>query len=180
MITPEQLKKWRAEHAATTPGPWRITLDFGDPGEIHGPDGEIDLFVFYDAPQITHDGEFIIHAHEYVPALLDEVDRLRARLKNDDYNAALKTAGEENQVALLRAQLKAEILRRDSLDETVNSLREEFCHKEEEAGCAKWDAARIRKPAAELIDAADPQIAEIAPEFRKYITALDKAIKEAE
>ena len=170
MITPEQLKKWRAEHAATTPGPWRITLDFGDPGEIHGPDGEIDLFVFYDAPQITHDGEFIIHAHEYVPALLDEVDRLRARLKNDDYNAALKTAGEENQVALLRAQLETEILRRDSLDEMLDCVVAD--HKKDLA-----KLARIHEKAAELIDAADPQIAEIAPEFRKYITALADVLK---
>ena len=86
-----------ARAKAATPGPWRVTLDFGDPGEIHGPDGEIDLYVFYDGPQITYDGEFITHAREDIPALTAEVRRLKA-------------------------QLETEILRRDSLGETLDNV----------------------------------------------------------
>ena len=95
-----------------------------------------------------------------IPALIAEVERLQK--ENLSFHAIATEHYEET--VRLKAQLEAEILRRDSLDETLNNVLAD--HK------------AIRKAAEELIDAADPQISEIALEFRKYITALAEAIKE--
>ena len=109
MITDEQLKEWRALADAATPEPWLIDeaescigdvfslieiggIPFNDTISTVGSEGERYVFNLPDA-------KLIAAAREAVPALIDEVER----------------------------------------------LREEFCHKEEEASCAKWDAARLQK-----------------------------------
>ena len=97
MITDEQLKKWRALADAATPGPWLIDeaescigdvfslieiggIPFNDTISTVGSEGERYVFNLPDA-------KLIAAAREAVPALIDEVERLRARLENADLAA---------------------------------------------------------------------------------------------
>ena len=65
----------RARCEAATPGPWKLTKDgrYEDHDEcrIDLPDDNIELCRY-------ENGEFIAHARNYIPDLLDEVERLRA------------------------------------------------------------------------------------------------------
>lgn len=75
MITAEQLAQWRAACEKATPGPWwcecadicadkgRLVADFVPRGE---------------------DSDFIVVSRDALPALLDEVERLRAILRDWD------------------------------------------------------------------------------------------------
>ena len=99
-------------------------------------------------------------AREDIPALTARVRELEGELHVDP----------ENEIGRLNAQLETEILRRDSLGETLDNVVAD--HKKDIARLAD-----IKAKAKDLTDAADAQISEIAPEFRKYITALATALE---
>lgn len=83
MITAEQLAEWRAACEKATPGPW---LD-SETGDVYArtPKGGrlIADFVPYEENR-----QFIVAASVAMPALLDEVKRLRALLR--EWDAACK------------------------------------------------------------------------------------------
>lgn len=72
-LTEERLVEIRGREKAASDGPWAVQ-DKGAIPLIYGPDGE------RVAKVIDHqeDAAFIAHAREDIPALLDEVERLRA------------------------------------------------------------------------------------------------------
>lgn len=72
-LTEERLAEIRGREKVATQGPWAVQ-DKGAIPLIYGPDGE------RVAKVIDHqeDAAFIAHAREDIPALLDEVERLRA------------------------------------------------------------------------------------------------------
>lgn len=80
-MTEERIAKIRAREKAATQGPWREECVIGRRKEIEtfhtirDKDGAI-----VDVLPILayHDAAFIAHAREDIPALLDEVERLRA------------------------------------------------------------------------------------------------------
>lgn len=97
MIAQKQLDKWRRLADAATPGEW--WLDFRQ--VFNGEVPYINVCVTTDAADIAGLGEqeecqadaaFIAAAREAVPALLDEVERLRAELA--DARAATKQTRE--------------------------------------------------------------------------------------
>jgi hypothetical protein len=71
-LSEEELKRIRARADAATPGPW-TTWEKNPTDE-------------YYASCFPADEEFIGHARDDVPALLDEVERLRTALKLIDNN----------------------------------------------------------------------------------------------
>jgi hypothetical protein len=75
-LTEQQLDDIDARHKAATKGPWTVSENYSD---VLGPDGD-QLASYWDPTSQTRNGEFIAHAREDVPALLDEVRRLRFRL----------------------------------------------------------------------------------------------------
>ena len=78
MITAEQLEQWKALAEAATPGPWAIVENTVQAGDS--------LFVgtiFSDDTPANAD--FIAAARTVVPALLAEVDQLRAELDEQYY-----------------------------------------------------------------------------------------------
>jgi len=86
MITAEQLKEWRALADAATPGPWTYSMS----GDL-GTKAELRLIVRRHLAEPlgtmepnwipgNADMSFIKNAREAVPALINEVERLRAQL----------------------------------------------------------------------------------------------------
>lgn len=86
-MTPEQLAALKALADAATPGPWEEVAESGE-WWITGPDIYNDAVMTTNASEISQaDADFICAAREAVPALLAEVERLRA--DNADLRAAL-------------------------------------------------------------------------------------------
>lgn len=125
---------------------------------------------------------------EYVPALIAEVEQLRAEnehlkgqaeyfdkdiedLKEAHANKASEWLEALAEVGRLRRILKTvqRARRRHRANSKWANDRAEYLDKQ---------LAAIRTPGEELVEAANPQLNEIAPEFRKYITALAEAIGE--
>ena len=77
MITQEQLARWRALADAATPGPWEQVTEFGE-WWISGPDIERHFVIDTTNGVNAQNADFIAAAREAVPALLAEVERLRA------------------------------------------------------------------------------------------------------
>lgn len=87
-MTQTELEAIKARAAAATPGPW----EFDGKGDIV-PDGDKSDFVamiHYSA----EDAEFIAHARADVPALVAEVERLRAENAKLDEMLDLWASGE--------------------------------------------------------------------------------------
>lgn len=80
MVTPEQIAEWRRLAEAATPGPWSAPVETG-PTEVHGATPVAITSLVHSVAE-KHDARFIAAAREAVPALLAEVERLRA-----DYEA---------------------------------------------------------------------------------------------
>lgn len=88
-MTEERITEIRGRENAATPGPWRDECVIGRRKEIEtfhtirDKDGAI-----VDVLPISayHDAAFIAHAREDIPALLDEVERLRA--ENEKFKEA--------------------------------------------------------------------------------------------
>lgn len=82
------IENLRELHAATTQGEWRTIADSFDPPEwfIATSEGVFGDCIFgpSEAMPVNHNYEFAVRAHNVWPALLDELERLRAE------NAALK------------------------------------------------------------------------------------------
>lgn len=76
-ITDEQLKRWRALADAATPGPGYRSED---ESVCAGPDGNAVWVGELDMDKVNE--PFVLEARTAVPALLDEVARLRAELRN--------------------------------------------------------------------------------------------------
>ena len=78
-LTPDKLDAIAARADAATEGPWSASVIDGT-GDVYGPDG---MGVAYDCEggcASEEDAEFIAHARSDVPALVEEVRRLRAAL----------------------------------------------------------------------------------------------------
>lgn len=85
--TVAQSDAWRKLADAATPGPWEEVAESGE-WWITGPDIYNDAVMTTNASEISQaDADFICAAREAVPALLAEVERLRA--DNADLRAAL-------------------------------------------------------------------------------------------
>lgn len=80
-MTDEQLAAIRARCEAATPGPWDAHANIGYCGIMA--DGDKRPLLRADTCTFA-DGAFIAHAREDVPALLDEVARLRAKARELD------------------------------------------------------------------------------------------------
>ena len=108
-VTQEHLEQWRALADAATPGPWRGDTDRGElKYAVLGGDRELVIKVDHKNAESgfvgdngENDGAFVLAARTAVPALLAEVERLRAE------NAELHSENE-----MLRVLL--EIPRRDA------------------------------------------------------------------
>ena len=84
-MTQERLDAIQAREAKATAGPWAID----GPAQC-GPGDTLTVYPVEDGGALAYvqpsweDAEFIAHARQDVPALLAEVERLRARLTVDD------------------------------------------------------------------------------------------------
>ena len=81
-LTPEQIEAIREREANATPGPWR---EVSHPAQISKPDGPFRdiLSIEDDAVALSvyeSDSALIAHARSDIPALLTEVERLRAEI----------------------------------------------------------------------------------------------------
>lgn len=74
-MTHKELTEIRARAEAATPGPWIYKN-----GEVENADGGGGAWIFHDG-DYPGTGDFIAHARNDVPALVDEVERLREALK---------------------------------------------------------------------------------------------------
>lgn len=83
MITAEQLAQWREVCEKATPGPW---LD-SETGDVYARTPKGGRLIADFVPH-EEDRRFIVAASVGFPALLDEVERLRALLR--DWDAACK------------------------------------------------------------------------------------------
>ena len=91
-MTPEQLAALKALADAATPGPWEEVAESGE-WWITGPDIYNDAVMTTNASEISQaDADFICAARAAVPALLAEVERLRAILAYIDIHAPLADA----------------------------------------------------------------------------------------
>src|SRR5262245_39891016 len=91
-MTEEQVKAIRARAAAASSGPWTTvgnTLYFPGPYPGGRAEQNVDWFAF---PGNIPTAEFIAHAREDIPALLDEVDRLSRQVQ--ELAGALERADE--------------------------------------------------------------------------------------
>ena len=87
--TVAQSDAWRKLADAATPGPWEEVAESGE-WWITGPDIFNDVVMTSDASEISQaDADFICAARAAVPALLAEVERLRAILAYIDIHAPL-------------------------------------------------------------------------------------------
>ena len=85
-LTDAQLAVWKALADAATPGPWYFrTCRFGDKIETALHKGDVIDGEVRDMIIDPCNGDFIADAREAVPALIDEVERLR------EENEKLKT-----------------------------------------------------------------------------------------
>jgi hypothetical protein len=83
-VTPDQLAAIRERCEAALEGPWMVDAD--NPQIVMAPDNPPSTFdgfliariISPDAAQVDADADFIAHARDDVPALLAEVERLRA------------------------------------------------------------------------------------------------------
>ncbi|MHB9026589.1 MAG: hypothetical protein ACYC7E_20855 [Armatimonadota bacterium] len=80
-ITREQLLHLRELCANSTPGAWKISVNFhGDAWEIKSKHKTFPVCTSMLADR--SDLEFIVAAHEYLPILLDEIERLQSEHTN--------------------------------------------------------------------------------------------------
>jgi hypothetical protein len=80
-MTDEERQAITARVEAATPGPWTAGEDVETAGEIYAGDDRVPVLHGppFEGPR-TEDMSFIAHARTDVPALLAEVERLRAEL----------------------------------------------------------------------------------------------------
>ena len=95
-LTEERLVEIRGREKVATQGPWRAKCEILEADECGNATAEITyvstndkgICILYgrghDDANTQEDATFIAHAREDVPALLDEVERLRAELENAD------------------------------------------------------------------------------------------------
>jgi len=76
-LTAQQLDEIQARADAATPGPWHLT----DADTIVAPLTADEIADVWEPTQASRNGEFIENARTDVPALLNEVRRLRAELR---------------------------------------------------------------------------------------------------
>jgi uncharacterized small protein (DUF1192 family) len=144
-MTDEELQVIRARYEAATPGPWRV-----EHGRYSGADwliGSLGTGYFDNGMHFVHittnrvraselygnasvDAEFIAHAREDIPALLAEVERLRAELAK----------GGEIWLSSENAKLRAEV-------ERLRAEADKPCLCCREGGCVDGCACS-RKPGA--------------------------------
>lgn len=86
-MTDDELRAVRERAKAATPGPWAVSYDedvdtFGVVAEDDGPG---DVFIVEEMGQPgQHDAEFIAHARQDIPRLLDEIANLRGAMTAQD------------------------------------------------------------------------------------------------
>lgn len=132
------IEEIKAREKAATPGPWENGPYVGDEPEIIYGVGRQKVARIFDEQR---DRDFIAGAREDIPALIAELER---KSKEALSFHAIATEHYEETVRL-KAQLEAEILRRDSLDETITNVVAD--HKRD----AKKLAA-IREPAKIVVE----------------------------
>lgn len=96
-LNPEQLAAIEARANAATPGPWQEHSDYGKDfyaylggSYLRG----VGTLTFGDGEEAEADRAFVLNARTDIPALLAEIERLRARV------AELETAAAEGRAAL--------------------------------------------------------------------------------
>lgn len=82
MLTKETLDAIKARVAAATPGPWYVHYDQRRWVRAYGPSGDHDLADESWKENRDNDALFVAHARQDVPALLDEIERLQARVES--------------------------------------------------------------------------------------------------
>ena len=153
-----------ARAKAATPGPWVVDKDaFGigviAESQIGIPDNDPEGVYIADCYKKSAEvhAEFIAHAREDIPALIAEVRRLEGELHVDP----------ENEIGRLNAQLETEILRRDSLGETLDNVVAD--HKRDIARLAD-----IKAKAVSALSKANPENEKWrCPEFAALAAALE-------
>jgi hypothetical protein len=81
-MTPEYLAEIRQREQAVPPAPWRTEDDERTLTRwILSEDGALEVGLGYVGNRTEDVGEFIVHAREDIPALLDEVERLRTQMQ---------------------------------------------------------------------------------------------------
>lgn len=106
-MTEEQLKAIEERAKAATPGPWTPKRLRQNDWHLRGPDGIVFAEVEDDA-----DAAFIAHAREDIPALVEEVRRLRGvadRLRELQEEYGLADGNAHNRLLSELARLEAEI-----------------------------------------------------------------------
>lgn len=95
-LTEERIAEIRGREKAATPGPWRAKCEILEADECGNATAAMTyvstndkgICILYgrghDDTNAQEDAAFIAHAREDIPALLDEVERLRADLKKAD------------------------------------------------------------------------------------------------
>lgn len=90
-MTDEQLREIRERASAALPGPWRKGV--AGNWRIYGPDGTDGTGLVANYCR-TKDLEFAYHARTDIPAMLDEIDRLKRSISS--LEAALESARTQN------------------------------------------------------------------------------------
>lgn len=79
-MTPEQLAEIKAREQSATPGPWTVDGLYVKAAGVHLADMEWLAETDAEWAQMSADAQFVAHTRQDVPALLAEVERLRAEL----------------------------------------------------------------------------------------------------
>lgn len=104
-MTPEELEAIKQRVNAATPGPWEADYDPRTDGadQIVDPQGFTICFMSVPSVSVDFDGDtdFIAHARADVPALVAEVERLRAENTRLVEELSQVRAGFQNYVAMV-------------------------------------------------------------------------------
>lgn len=145
--TPLDLDAISARAAAATEGPWVIERARIWSGEPHPPKTE--LLMFRGGREWTPDAEFIAHARTDVPALVEEVKRLREQVgcMQDGINAAVQA--KESVVADRNYAMRQRDEERAAKEGNIAALNAACIERDEAlvkvaAGLALTDEARGR------------------------------------
>jgi hypothetical protein len=166
-MTPGRLAEIREREQATIPGPWFVVDDQGGTLErwINSKNGTLQVCLGYLGNRTEAEAAFIAHARQDVPALLAEVERLRAELaaarkgkvesqldRLDDWAGDLATVVAERDAGRTEAQEHAEEIA--DLKRTVSFTDEALREAREDRDDALREAERLRAKLDEIRAAA--------------------------
>lgn len=121
----EQLNAIKERVAKATPAPWYWNKNYKR-GVSSNADSEGDIADFWKDDNATADAQFVAHAREDVPLLIEEIERLRE--ENRQLNLKYEFTPDEIQAALHEAYVEKLNIEIAKLREENGKLREALEH----------------------------------------------------